>query len=122
MVSSNCGQECRGDIAHQLKRRPEMRKVYERAFGATIEGMRERSVINWVDELSKNTPLLILQGADDKRTNPESVKRFINKLASTDVDYRFELFEGASHALKDVEDKAFVVVKEWFNKYVTAFN
>jgi len=106
------------DLQAGLKDRPEMRKVYEHAFGSTEKGVRERSVVHWVDELSTSTSLLILQGAEDNRTNPEQVKRFVDTLADTNVDYCFELFECAGHALGEMRGKGFEVVEEWFGKYV----
>ena len=93
------------DYAHQLKRRPEMRKVYERAFGATEEGMRKRSAIEWVDELAENTPILILHGEDDWRVDPQRTKDFVEKLTDVDIEHRFKIFKKSGHALKEVEDR-----------------
>jgi dipeptidyl aminopeptidase/acylaminoacyl peptidase len=106
------------DLEVGLKDRPEMREVYKRAFGATKEGMRQRSVIEWVDELPKDVPIMIMHGADDWRVDPERTKDFVEKLADANIDHRFKLFEGAGHALEGFEDEVFALTEEWFEGYV----
>jgi dipeptidyl aminopeptidase/acylaminoacyl peptidase len=106
------------DYAHQLERRPEMEKVFNKAFGATEEGMRKRSVIEWVGELPKDVPMLIMHGVDDWRVDPERTKDFVEKLADANIDHRFKLFEDAGHALEEVESEVFEMTKGWFREKI----
>lgn len=77
--------------------------------------LKKRSVIFWADELNKNSTLLILCGANDKRVNPEQAEKLARRLK--EINYHFELkkFE-TDHFFSDKKAELNEMVISWYNK------
>ncbi len=82
------------------------------------EVLEKRSVIFWVDKLPKNIPLLVLHGTADKGSSPEENLKFVAKLQSNDIPYRYVMYENGNHGLSDHRDEVFQQVVSWFRKYL----
>ncbi|MFS4449010.1 alpha/beta hydrolase family protein [Maribacter sp. 2307UL18-2] len=82
------------------------------------EVLRKRSAIFWVDKLPKDIPFLILQGSDDKSASTEENLKFVSKLQSNKIPYRYIVYENGNHGLSDYRDEVFQQVTSWFRKFL----
>ena len=62
---------------------------------------RARSPIHFVDQIS--TPMLVLQGADDKVVPPSQAELIVGALRERGVPYAYLLFEGEGHGFRKAE-------------------
>jgi len=62
---------------------------------------RERSPINYVDQLS--TPMLVLQGADDEVVPPSQAELIVDALRRRGVPHAYLLFEGEGHGFRQAK-------------------
>ncbi len=78
----------------------------------------ERSVINFMDNFHKTTPLLILHGTNDKRVPPEQSLQLSLKLLKYNIPHRLVLFENGDHFLRSHKKEVDELRKKWFSKYL----
>ena len=82
---------------------------FESAYEHTLVGpwpeaealYRERSPINFVDRL--DTPMLVLQGADDEVVPPAQAELIVAALRERNVPHAYLLFEGEGHGFRQAE-------------------
>jgi dipeptidyl aminopeptidase/acylaminoacyl peptidase len=65
---------------------------------------RERSPIHFTDRMT--TPMLVLQGSDDKVVPPLHAELIVNALRERDVPHAYILFEGEGHGFRKAENIA----------------
>ncbi len=63
---------------------------------------RARSPINFVDRIS--TPMLVLQGADDKVVPPSQAELIVGALQERGIPHAYLLFEGEGHGFRKTEN------------------
>jgi dipeptidyl aminopeptidase/acylaminoacyl peptidase len=63
---------------------------------------RARSPINFVDRIT--TPMLVVQGADDKIVPPAQAELIVAALRERGIPYAYLLFEGEGHGLRKEEN------------------
>jgi len=63
---------------------------------------RERSPIHFVDRIS--TPMLVLQGADDKIVPPSHAEVIVEALRENGIAHAYLLFEGEGHGFRKAEN------------------
>jgi dipeptidyl aminopeptidase/acylaminoacyl peptidase len=63
---------------------------------------RERSPIHFVDRIS--TPMLVLQGADDKIVPPSHAEVIVEALRENGIPHAYLLFEGEGHGFRKAEN------------------
>lgn len=103
--------------------RPEMDK---NVFGELVpdyarnrgNGLKERSVVFWADQLCKTTPLLLMQGSADWRVLPEESLEVVQKLYVAKQPLRFILFEGADHGINEWRNERLAQTKKHFDFYL----
>jgi dipeptidyl aminopeptidase/acylaminoacyl peptidase len=71
-------------------------------YPEALELYRERSPINFVDRIS--TPMLVLQGADDKIVPPAQAELIVGALRERGVPHAYLLFEGEGHGFRKAEN------------------
>jgi dipeptidyl aminopeptidase/acylaminoacyl peptidase len=76
--------------------------------------LKKRSVIYWVDELDKNSSLLILCGTNDKSVNPEQADKIAIKLKEIKYDFELRKFETDHYFTEYVKELNEILIK-WFN-------
>ncbi|MEX0316182.1 MAG: alpha/beta hydrolase family protein [Allomuricauda sp.] len=81
------------------------------------EVLQKRSAIYWVHELPE-TPILILQGEDDKALLVDYTLDFAKELSKNKVPYRLLKFEGGTHSLKEYREEVYDEILVWFKKYL----
>lgn len=111
------------DAAASLVHRPEMERVYAElvpGWPATREtALRERSVIRWVDRLSKTTPILLLHGGADWRVDVTQSLDLARALHEAGHPFRLVVFEGGDHGLREFRDEVDEQVLGWFERTLT---
>ena len=100
-----------------------MRRLYEVTLGTYSEDefnnkCESRSIINFPEKLSKNTPLLILHGTDDKRVLPHDSLDLSYQLLKHKIPYRLVMLEGGDHFMRKHRKEVDEMRKSWFGKYL----
>jgi dipeptidyl aminopeptidase/acylaminoacyl peptidase len=70
-------------------------------YPQAVELYRERSPIHFVDQI--RTPMLVLQGADDKIVPPSQAELIVGALRERGVPHAYLLFEGEGHGFRKAE-------------------
>ncbi len=102
---------------------PFMKKLYQATMGRYgSEDFQNkcdtRSIINFADKLSQQTPLLLMHGIDDKRVLPHDTLDLSTKLIELKIKFRLVMFEGGDHFLKTHRKEVDTLRKMWFDKHL----
>jgi dipeptidyl aminopeptidase/acylaminoacyl peptidase len=100
-----------------------MRRLYEVTLGTYSEGefnskCESRSIINFPEKLSKNTPLLILHGTDDKRVLPHDSLDLSYQLLKHKIPHRLVMLEGGDHFMRKHRKEVDEMRKNWYLKFL----
>ena len=100
-----------------------MRRLYEVTLGTYSEDefnkkCESRSIINFPEKLSKNTPLLILHGTDDKRVLPHDSLDLSYQLLKHKIPYRLIMLEGGDHFMRKHRKEVDEMRRKWYEKYL----
>lgn len=110
------------DLIEELKFRPDIEKwmpmYIDNYEDNKIEELKKRSATYFVDSLTTNTPILILQGGGDDSVNPIHFFSFTQKLFESKVPFRSIFYEGGNHILLEHRNDALNQMITWLNKYV----
>ena len=102
---------------------PFMKKLYQATMGKygseDFQNRCEtRSIINFADKLSQNSPLLLLHGTNDKRVLPHDTLDLSGKLIELNRKFRLVMFEEGDHFLKAHRKEVDALRKMWFDKHL----
>jgi dipeptidyl aminopeptidase/acylaminoacyl peptidase len=110
------------DLLKGLTYRAEMEKVYSKRIPNYNENkvaeMEKRSVLNWVDQLSDNVPILLLHGTADKRVSVKHSIDLAAALAVHKIPHKLVLYPDDSHGLRHNKEKANRELVSWFKRYL----
>lgn len=100
-----------------------MRRLYEHTMGKYGEEefkqkCESRSIINFPEKLSQNTPLLLIHGNLDNRVLPHDSLDLSTKLIDLKRTFRLIMLEGGDHFLKSHRKEVDEFRKSWFDKYL----
>ena len=99
--------------------RPKMQEVYTELFGPSREERVKRSVLEWVDQLPKNVPLLLMHGTADWRVNPLHTLKLVEACYHHKIPCSLIWYEGGDHTLTDHHYRSTLTATiSWFNRYV----
>ncbi len=109
------------DAELSIKNRPEMEiNVYKRFVPSyeenKAEALRYRSPIKWADEMSPNTPILMLHGTSDWRVSIEHSRKMAAELERLGRDYQFNEYPLGNHGLSFHEEQAHKAILEWLHQ------
>ena len=79
------------------------------------EELKKRSVVNWANELNKESSLLILCGTQDKRVNPNQADAIAEKLTEIDYDFELRKFE-TDHGFSGKREELNTTLTNWFKE------
>lgn len=82
------------------------------------EELTKRSAIKWVDQFSKEVPILMLHGNADWRVKPEQSLTLALAFEKHRIPYRLIIFEGGDHGISEHRDEVNEQVISWFNSYL----
>lgn len=100
-----------------------MRRLYEHSLGDYTEEQfkkrcEERSIINFPEKLSKQTPILLIHGNADERVLPHDSIDLSHKLLEHKIPFRLVMLEGGDHFLKSHRKEVDEMRKNWFKKHL----
>ncbi|BDQ03225.1 prolyl oligopeptidase family serine peptidase [Ignavibacterium sp.] len=100
-----------------------MRRLYEYSLGNfTNEEFKkrceERSIINFPEKLSRQTPLLIIHGNADERVLPHDSIDLSYKLLELNFPFRLVMLEGGDHFLKSHRQEVDEMRRKWFDRFL----
>jgi len=79
------------------------------------EELKKRSVSYWVNELDKNSSLLILCGSEDKQVNPDQAVIIAEKLTKINYDFKLEKVK-TDHKFSDKKEELNRLLINWFKE------
>ena len=111
------------DAVRSAKDRPEMEtEVYAQLIPEYAknreEALASRSPVQWADKLNRGTPLLILHGGSDSKVNPLEALEMATRLQECKHLFRFVLFEGAEHGIREHQAEVDRISREWLDRYL----
>jgi len=100
-----------------------MKRLYEITMGKSgTEDFKQkcesRSIINFPEKLSKNTPLLLLHGTADDRVLVHDSIDLSEKLKELKHPHELVLYENGDHFLKSHRKEVNEKRKDWFKKFL----
>ncbi len=100
-----------------------MRRLYEHTMGKYGEEefkqkCESRSIINFPEKLSQNTPLLMIHGNLDNRVLPHDSLDLSSELIDLKRTFRLIMLEAGDHFLKTHRKEVDEFRKSWFEKYL----
>lgn len=78
--------------------------------------LKERSPIEWIDQLNKDNPILIMHNKDDERIPASETLRFATKLQELNHKYKLIIFEDGDH--KTPQPDFYPQTISWFKTYL----
>lgn len=110
------------DLLKELKFRPAMERVYSHRIPDydtnKVTELEKRSVLNWVDKLSPNIPILLLHGEDDKRVSVNNAIELADALSKNNIPHKLVVYPNDNHGLMKNKDKAIKELVNWFREYL----
>lgn len=77
-----------------------------------------RSAINWVAQLPKDVPQLILHSYDDGRVSYKQIEPFADSLDAYQVPYSLYSFKNDNHGIIDHKIEVSALINQWLNSFV----
>ncbi len=106
------------NLERSLVNRPEMRKIYEDSFGNTDDGIRERSAVNWANDIENKIPLCIIHGGADERVSPLDAIELARVLEDSGHLYSLHIIENGNHMLTNYVFERDRIIRQWMDRYV----
>ncbi|MCA9276473.1 MAG: S9 family peptidase [Phycisphaerales bacterium] len=82
------------------------------------EALDERSPINRVDALPKQTPMLVVHGNADWRVSPTQSLNLVRSLIEHQLPHRLVMFEGNDHSISENRDDYYREARHWLDRFV----
>lgn len=80
--------------------------------------LKQRSVVNWADQLPRNVPILLVQGNLDWKAKAVNLLKLALEFEKYMIPYRLAMFDKGKHAIKEHRDEVFEQLINWFNRYL----
>ena len=106
------------DEVSMAKWRKGWKDYQQQTYGGSLHENKKRSVMYWVENLAKKTPILIMNGSSDNRVNAEDTLRLLPKLSQHKIPYRFILYEGTDHYLGEHKKEFRLEILRWFDRFI----
>ncbi|MDU0353663.1 prolyl oligopeptidase family serine peptidase [Paraglaciecola aquimarina] len=110
------------DLLAGLEYRPFMEKIYLKRIPNYKENkeqeLAKRSVIKWVDKLSKEVPILLLHGTHDKKVSVNHSKKFAESLSKNGIPHKLVLYSGENHSFSNNIHNVNEELIKWFSLYL----
>lgn len=98
---------------------PDMRKFYVDQIGEDNfeTELKNRSAINFADQLP-NIPYLLLHGGNDEIISPQQSVEISRKFSGLNISNKLVIFENGDHYLKKHRKEVDALRKMWYEKYL----
>ena len=108
------------DLKMSSEARPEMKEVFTECFGGSDEEMAKRSATHFYNQIPKDLPMLIMQGAEDDRVSVTQVRKLVDLLKSSEHNVEYHEFPDGGHGFylpgRTNSGKAIQVIKNFIQK------
>ncbi len=110
---------CNADESKFMKRlyQVTMGKHGDEDFNKRCES---RSIVGFAENLTRETPMLLMHGTKDNRVLPHDSLDLSYKLLDLEIPFRLIMFEGGDHFLKSHRKEVDENRKEWYKKYLVS--
>lgn len=100
-----------------------MKKLYEVTMGkygseTFNQKCESRSIVNFPENLPKETPILLIHGTADNRVLPHDSLDLAYKLQDHKIPYQLVMLKDGDHFLKSHRKEVDKMRKEWFERYL----
>jgi dipeptidyl aminopeptidase/acylaminoacyl peptidase len=100
-----------------------MRKLYSEAIGSNTNDefnrkCESRSIVNFPERLPRETPILIMHGANDKRVLPHDSLDLSYHLLKYKIPFRLIMLEGGDHFMRKHREEADEIRRKWYEKFL----
>lgn len=106
------------DLVKGIESRPAMERVYKKRIPNYKDNkqseLAKRSVLTWVDELSKEMPILLIHGSSDKKVSVQHSLDLANALTEHKVPHKLVVYPNDDHGLRVNKHKANQEIVSWF--------
>ena len=100
--------------------RPEMYKMLIEEFNLTEKELENRSPLYWISELkNKTSPILIIHGENDKRSNVNQSYEFTKKLNENKINHKLIIYSNDDHQLSQNRQEVGSEILNFINKNLT---
>ncbi|MEZ9819502.1 alpha/beta hydrolase family protein [Shewanella sp. 10N.286.45.A1] len=110
------------DLVKDLGYRPNMEKVYRNRIINYQENkaleLKKRSVITWADKLSKEIPILLIHGSNDKRVSVKHSIALAEALKTNNVPHKLVIYPEDDHFLSINKKQSEQELVSWFKTYL----
>ncbi len=110
------------DLLKGLTYRPSMERVHRHRIPDyqqnKVAELQKRSVLNWIEKLPPNVPILLLHGTNDKRVSVNHSIDLASALAKNNIPHKLVLYPEDNHGLRNNRAKANKELVNWFHKYL----
>lgn len=110
------------DLLKGLTYRPEMERVFRHRIPNYDENkvaeLNKRSVLQWVNQLPANVPILLLHGTNDKRVSVNHSIDLAAALSVNNIPHKLVLYPNDNHGLRHNREKSNRELVTWFQRYL----
>ena len=110
------------DLLAWLSDRPDMEEVFTKRISGYAGGkektLKQRSGVEWVDELDSNVPILVMHGQNDARVNANQSLAFASVLQQHNHPYKLVIYPGDDHGLNGHREEVNDELVKWFNRFL----
>ncbi len=110
------------DLRAGLEIRANMEKVYENRIPNYAQNkdqeLAKRSVLNWVNTLPKNRPILLIHGGKDKRVSVTHTENLAAALKEYKIPHKLILYPEDNHFLDISKSQADAEIVSWFKAHL----
>lgn len=109
------------DLIESLEHRPEMEKIYRERIpnyaDHKVDALKQRSALYWVDELDKDTPILLIHGDQDESVRVGSSIELNQSLEKHGFKHKLSIYEGLGHRSAPKRDEIVAEMIGWFKQH-----
>ncbi|MBM7074378.1 S9 family peptidase [Shewanella sp. 202IG2-18] len=110
------------DLVRGLEIRPAMENVYKHRipnyFVNKLQELEKRSTLQWVHQLPKDVPVLLIHGAKDKRVSVEHSEKLAAALNVHKIPHKLVVYPEGNHYFSKNRNKQQQEIVNWFKTYL----
>jgi dipeptidyl aminopeptidase/acylaminoacyl peptidase len=104
------------DLIMSENERPEMKEIYDEAFGGSDEEKKKRSATYFYNDIPSDLPILILHGDADERVSVDQSRKLYQLLKDSGHNVTYYEYAGAGHGLGEAEDQLLASIEEFIKE------
>ncbi|MGE5540774.1 MAG: alpha/beta hydrolase family protein [Bacillota bacterium] len=109
------------DVSAWLPERDDMAKIFQEAFGGTVEEMQKRSAVHFYQDIPKDLPILLMHGSKDEAVSVEHSRKLFELLRESGHTVEYHEFPDGKHTFywpdSPYKDAAITAIEQFFKKH-----